>query len=89
MKIAVQMLNFPKENVFEFLNVTYDKIKAFFAAFLLDIIALSSKLKPKTGIGYNGGKSLIEGLEWERLKETAMNDDQPLDRVKVKKYQNF
>ena len=35
MKIAVQMLNFPKENVFEFLNVTYDKIKAFFAAFLL------------------------------------------------------
>ena len=83
MKIAVQMLNFPKENVFEFKNVSYDKIKEFFAGFLLDIMALSSKLKPKTGVGYNGGKSLIEGLEWERLKESAMNEDQPTDRVKV------
>ena len=55
-------------------------MKDFHISFAQIILAISNELKQTTGIG---GKNLIQGLEWDRLKQTAMKEGQPSDRVIV------
>ena len=78
MKLTLTMLNFKKENIFEFNDISYDKMKDFNEAFTLTILALSKELKQMTGIG---GKYLTQGLEWDRLKKHCMAKGQSIDRV--------
>ena len=72
MKLCVQMLNIPQENVFEFNDISHEEMKAFYSEFSLMIIALAKELKQATGIG---GKNLLQGLEWDRLKQSAMQEN--------------
>ena len=76
MKLCVTMLNIPKENVFKFRDGNHKEIKEFHDNFKRKVLALTQDLKQNTGIG---NKSLIKGLEWDRLKATAMNENQPND----------
>ena len=80
MKLALTMLNFKKENIFEFNDISYDKMKEFNEEFTLTLLALSKELKQMTGIG---GKYLTQGLEWDRLKKYCMAKGQSTDRVVV------
>ena len=75
------MLNIPKENIFEFNDISYREMKEFYEAFMMQILAISKTLVQLTGIG---GKNLIQGLRWDRLKATAMKKGQPKDRVTVR-----
>ena len=47
-------------------------MKAFYNEFSLMIIALAKELKQTTGIG---GKNLLQGLEWDRLKLSVMQEN--------------
>ena len=83
MNLAFTMLNIPKQNVFEFNDISHDKMKEFHDEFTLKIIALSRELKPMTGIG---NKNLTQGLDWDRLKKTlqsAIRNGQSVEKVKV------
>ena len=58
-KKAIQMLQIPKENTYEFDNVTFEKIDATIEDLQQTIYAYTKKLQKVSGIG---GKGLIGGV---------------------------
>ena len=65
------MLNIPEKGVFEFTDISYDKMKDFHTDFALKICAITRDLKKMTGIG---GNRLNQGLDWDLIKQTVMSN---------------
>ena len=64
-KKAIQMLQIPKENTFEFDNVSYQNIEATIEDVKQTSYAYTKKLQKNSGIGTD---KMIMGVPWDRLR---------------------
>ena len=78
------MLQIPEQNIYEFDNIGYEKIQAVLHDMLLTVRAFTKALKD-IGCGI-GGKDLIGGTNWKRLRACLdLKSQEPVKSLRVSK----
>ena len=83
-RTTIEMMGIPEYNIFEFLDSSHREVKEFEDKFKRRIIAHTTTLQDRTGIGGDLSDFLwLGGISWKRLKKFATIPGYSTDRLCV------